>query len=140
MVTYFKIFYLYLCNLLVGLDEGGYQYKKAVYLTELGFYFAAIKALKRAEKELKTSYVWGLLGWCYANVEAFEESLHFYRLASKTDSSEPVLLGLAVAESHAGSIENAKNYIEQLKPFREDPVLNKYVVQVEQVLKSREGS
>ena len=134
LVVYFKIFYLYLAYIFVGLEEEHFHYKKALYLTELGFYFSAIKALRMAEREIKTSYVWGLLGWCYANVEDFEKSLHYYNLAYKTDRSESVLLGLAVSECHAGSTEKSMMYLEQLKPFRIDPILDEYAKRVESEL------
>lgn len=140
MVAYFKLFYLYLTYLLIGIEEEGYYYQKAVYLTELGSYFAAIKALKKAERDLKTSYVWGLLGWCYANVEAFEKSLYYYNLAYKTDKTESVLLGLAVAECHVGSAEKSRKYLEQLKPFRNDPIIEEYASRVENELKIRTTS
>ncbi|WP_185906587.1 hypothetical protein [Teredinibacter haidensis] len=140
LVAYFKIFYLHLTYYFVGLEEEGFYYQKAMYLTELGHYFPAITALKKAEKNLKTSYVWGLLGWCYANVEVFEKSLYYYKLAYKTDKSESVLLGLAVSECHAGSPEKSRAYLEQLKPFRNDPIMNEYAQRVENELEIRKIS
>lgn|GEM_PF-5682627 len=140
MVVYLKLFYLYLTYFFVGIEEEGFYYQKAVYLTELGFYFSAIKALRQAEKNIKTAYVWGLLGWCYANVEVFDKSLYYYKLAYKTDQSESILLGLAVSECHAGSTVKSMEYLERLKPFRIDPIIDDYAKRVEKTLKVNEGS
>ncbi len=140
IVAYIKLVYLYLLYYLIGMEEEGFYYRKALYLTEIEEYFSAIKSLKEAEKDLKTSYVWGLLGWCYANVEQFEKSLHYYQLAYKTDKSESIVCGLAMSEAHAGNVGKANLYLELLKPFRGGPALEEYIKRIKNVLKERANS
>ena len=121
--AYLKIFYLYLTYWLVGLTEEGFQYKKAWYLTEIGNYHAAIYALKKSVNNLKAGYVYGLLGWCYIQLEDFENALEYYSKAYAKDQSPTILLGLAVSECHAGSLEKSKSFYQQLLPYSDNPYL-----------------
>lgn len=131
MVVYIKLLLLYVCYWIVGLEEDGFQYRKALYLSEVGCYHAAIHALKKAEKHLKTGYVYGLLGWCYIQLESFDRSLEYYNLAYKTDDSIPVVLGLAVSECHAGSISKSKEYFQRLLPYRDEPFMEDCILKLE---------
>jgi tetratricopeptide (TPR) repeat protein len=140
MIVYLKILYLYITYWLLGLTEESFQYKKAWYLTELGRYHSAIYALKKAEKDLKTSYVYGLLGWCYIQIEAFDKALPYYRKAYEINESTELLLGLAVSECHAGSIEKSMEYYQQLIPLSNEPVMQQSLNKLAQEYERRKVS
>lgn len=123
MTTYLKLIYLYLCYWVVGLTEEGFQYKKAWLLCDLGHYHAAIFALKKAEIEWKASYIFGLLGWCYIQIESFENALIYYNKAYTKDKSPTVVLGLAISEFYAGSTKKSEEFYQQLLPFCDDPYI-----------------
>jgi len=123
-VAYLKLIYLYLSYFIVGLTEEGFQYQKALYLSELGYYHAAIRALKKAEKDLNTSYVHGLIGWCYIQLECFEKALSYYRKAYEQSENPEIILGLAVSELHAGDLSNSKEFYQRVLPFRHEKEFN----------------
>jgi tetratricopeptide (TPR) repeat protein len=132
LIIHFKLMFLYVTYWLVGSDEEGFQWQKGNLLADLGYFHEAIYALKKAKKDLNTSYMYGSLGWCYLQIEDYERALVNYQVAHTRRQSPEIIWGLAIAELRLGNYQKATLWKADLQRHRELPHMKEWVDQFEE--------